>query len=184
MGFLISLYGKKVKYKTYQECAMKISQFQAGKFQSIHAYDYQYFLPESINHSFEIDSGNLQVQLEKSTRLLGELNAMARMVPNIDLFIMSFINNEATQSSKIEGTQTEIEDLFKKESDIKIEQKDDWLEVKLYIDAIKEAINKLDEIPISTRLIKQIHKTLLSSGRGGGENAWRIQNFARLDWWK
>ncbi|CAC9992003.1 Fic domain protein, Pden_3305 type [uncultured Gammaproteobacteria bacterium] len=166
MGFIISLYGKKVKYKTYQECAMKISQFQAGKFQSIHAYDYQYFLPESINHSFEIDSGNLQVQLEKSTRLLGELNAMARMVPNIDLFIMSFINNEATQSSKIEGTQTEIEDLFKKESDIKIEQKDDWLEVKLYIDAIKEAINKLDEIPISTHLIKQIHKTLLSSGRG------------------
>jgi Fic family protein len=75
-----------------------------------------------------------------------------------------FIISEATQSSKIEGTQTEIEDSFKKESDIKIEQKDDWLEVKLYIDAIKEAINKLDEIPISTRLIKQIHKTLLSSG--------------------
>jgi hypothetical protein len=50
------------------------------------------------------------LELEKSTRLLGELNAMARMVPDIDLFIMSFINNEATQSSKIEGTQTEIED--------------------------------------------------------------------------
>jgi hypothetical protein len=75
---------------------------------------------------------------------------MARMVPDIDLFIMSFINNEATQSSKIEGTQTEIEDSFKKESDIKIEQKDDWLEVKLYIEAITGAIDKLDEIPIST----------------------------------
>jgi hypothetical protein len=56
---------------------MKISQFQAGKLQSIHAYNYQYFLPEPIDHSFEIDSGDLQVQLEKSTRLLGELNAMA-----------------------------------------------------------------------------------------------------------
>ena len=166
MGFLISLYGKKVKYKTYQECVMKISQFQAGKLQSIHAYNYQYFLPEPIDHGFEIDNGDLQVQLEKSTRLLGELNAMARMVPDIDLFIMSFINNEATQSSKIEGTQTEIEDSFKKESDIKIEQKDDWLEVKLYIEAITGAIDKLDEIPISTRLIKQIHQTLLSSGRG------------------
>jgi hypothetical protein len=42
---------------------------------------------------------------------------MARMVPDIDLFIMSFINNEVTQSSKIEGTQTEIEDSFKKESE-------------------------------------------------------------------
>ncbi len=166
MGFLISLYGKKVKYKTYQECVMKISQFQAGKFQSIHAYDYQYFLPEPIDHSFEIDSGDLQVQLEKSTRLLGELNAMARMVPDIDLFIMSFINNEATLSSKIEGTQTELDDVFKAENDINVEQKDDWLEVRLYIDTLNESIKKLDKLPISMRLIKQMHKTLLSSGRG------------------
>lgn len=145
---------------------MKISQFQAGKFQSIDAYNYQYFLPKLINHKFEIDSGNLQVQLEKSTRLLGELNAMARMVPNIDLFIMSFISDEAAQSSKIEGTQTELDDTFKAENDISVEQKDDWLEVRLYIDTIKNAIEKLDELPISVRLIKQMHKTLLSSGRG------------------
>lgn len=145
---------------------MKISQFKTGKFQSIGAYDYQYFLPESIKHSFEIDNGELQVQLEKSTRLLGELNAMARMVPNIDLFIMSFINNEATQSSKIEGTQTELDDAFKTENDINVEQKDDWLEVLLYIKTIKNAIEKLDKLPISVRLIKQMHKTLLSSGRG------------------
>lgn len=145
---------------------MKISQFQSGNFQSINAFNYQYFLPNDINRLFEIDNSALQIQLEKSTRLLGELNAMARMVPNIDLFIMSFINNEATQSSKIEGTQTAIEDSFKKESDIKIEQKDDWIEVNLYIDAITKAIDKLDITPISTRLIKKIHKTLLSSGRG------------------
>ena len=123
-------------------------------------------MPKLISHKFEIDSGNLQVQLEKSTRLLGELNAMARMVPNIDLFIMSFISNEAAQSSKIEGTQTELDDTFKAENDISVEQKDDWLEVKLYIDTIKNAIEKLDELPISVRLIKQMHKTLLSSGRG------------------
>ena len=147
---------------------MKISQFQAGSSKSTNKkhYKYQYFLPNSINHAFEIDNGDLQIQLEKSTHLLGELNAMARMVPNIDLFIMSFINNEATQSSKIEGTQTELDEAFKVENDINIEQKDDWLEVSLYIKAIKNAIDKLDTLPISTRLIKQTHKTLLSSGRG------------------
>ncbi|MBA5249925.1 hypothetical protein MNB_SUP05-SYMBIONT-4-943 [hydrothermal vent metagenome] len=145
---------------------MKISQFQTGKPQSIDAYNYQYFLPESINHNFEIDNGDLQVQLEKSTRLLGELNAMARIVPDVDLFIMSFINNEATQSSKIEGTQTELDDVFKVEDDIGIEQKDDWREVKLYINTINKAIEKLDELPISVRLIKQMHAILLSSGRG------------------
>lgn len=148
---------------------MKISKFKAGIFQSKHdgkRYEYQCFLPNSINHTFEVDNNNLQVQLEKSIHLLGELNAMARLVPNIDLFIMSFISNEATLSSKIEGTQTEIEDSFKKEEDIKIEQKDDWLEVTLYIDAMRTAINKLNNLPICMRLIKQAHATLLSSGRG------------------
>lgn len=148
---------------------MKISKFKAGIFQSKHdgkCYEYQCFLPNSINHTFEVDNNNLQVQLEKSIHLLGELNAMTRLIPNIDLFIMSFISNEATLSSKIEGTKTEIEDSFKKEEDIKIEQKDDWLEVTLYIDAMRTAINNLNNLPICMRLIKQAHATLLSSGRG------------------
>jgi Fic family protein len=152
---------------------MKISQFKSGNFKSSSAkqknYSYEYFLPNPINKVFEIDSGILQVQLEKSTRLLGELNAMARMVPNINLFIMSFVSSEATLSSKIEGTQTELDDTFKAENDISIEQKDDWLEVVLYIKAITSAIEKLETLPISTRLIKKIHKILLSSGRGKGK---------------
>ncbi len=90
-------------------------------------------MPNSINHTFEVDNNNLQVQLEK-------LNAMTRLVPNIDLFIMSFISNEATLSSKIEGTQTEIEGSFKKEENIKIKQRDDWLEVTLYINAVRSAL--------------------------------------------
>ncbi|MBW5290298.1 MAG: hypothetical protein Rsou_1572 [Candidatus Ruthia sp. Asou_11_S2] len=148
---------------------MKISKFKAGVFQSKNNgkhYEYQCFLLNGINHTFEVDNNNLQVQLEKSIHLLGELNAMTRLVPNIDLFIMSFISNEATLSSKIEGTQTEIEDSFKKEEDIKIEQRDDWLEVTLYINAVRSAINNLNKLPICMRLIKQAHATLLSSGRG------------------
>ncbi len=145
---------------------MKISQFQAGSLQSAQAYNYKYFLPNHINHLFEIDNSALQVQLETSTRLLGELNAMARMAPNIDLFIQSFIGSEATLSSKIEGTQTDIEDAFKGEMDVEIEQKDDWLEVSLYTKSLQNCIDKLEKLPISTRLIKQAHKTLLSSGRG------------------
>ncbi len=54
------------------------------------------------------------------------------MALNIDLFIMSFIKNKAILSSKIEYTQTELDNVFKAENDINIEQKDDWLEVKLY----------------------------------------------------
>ena len=145
---------------------MKISNFKAGSFQSKDAYNYQYFLPNTINHQFEIDNSELQIQLEKSIYALGGLNAMTGMVDNIYLFISSFINQEAHHSNKIEGTQTLIEDSFKREEDIKIEQKNDWLEVRLYIKSIKSAITKLDTMPISSRLIKETHKILLASGRG------------------
>jgi Fic family protein len=147
---------------------MKISQFKSGKYISnnLHAYCYKYFLPEKINQPIDIDNSKLQVQLERSTRLLGELNAMALMVKNIDLFIMGFINSEATLSSKIEGTQTNIEDSFKGKQEVSIEKKDDWEEVMLYIKAINYSIDALQELPLSTRLIKKTHKILLSSGRG------------------
>ncbi len=145
---------------------MKITNFKAGNIESIYSYDYEYFVPEKINHSFEIDNSKVNVKFETAARLIGELNAMARLVPNIDIFILSFIGNEATLSSKIEGTKTEIDDIFKTKEDIKLEDKDDLEEVMLYIQAVNSAIEGLDKTPISTRLIKQAHKTLLSSGRG------------------
>lgn len=145
---------------------MKISNFKSGSHQSYKANGYQYFLPKTINHVFEVDNVALQKKNENASRLLGELSGMGSLVPNINLFIASFINNEATQSSKIEGTQTEIGDTFISEEDIFIEQKDDWEEVRLYIKAMQEAIALLDKLPLSNRLIKATHKTLLSSGRG------------------
>ena len=145
--------------------SVKISKFNAGG--SRRADNYDYFLPADVNHQFDVDMPRLQTQLEESARKLGELNAMAKLVPDVRLFIQSFINSEAIFSSRIEGTQTSTEDAFiKKEENIRPERRNDWLEVRLYINALEEAINALSSLPLCNRLIKQMHKTLLSSGRG------------------
>lgn len=144
----------------------KISEFKAGTQRRAAGQGYDYFLPSLINDRFDVDSPALQTQLEKSALQIGELNAMARMVPDVSLFISSFVNNEAILSSRLEGTQTNLEDVFKKEENILPEKRDDWLEVRLYIEALEKAIAGLPDLPICNRLIQQAHGTLLSSGRG------------------
>lgn len=86
--------------------------------------------------------------------------------PNLDLFISMHVLKEATQSSKIEGTQTNIEDAIQDRDELQEEQKNDWEEVQNYIKAMNTCINKLEELPISTRLIKIAHKILLKGVRG------------------
>ncbi|MCK7521038.1 MAG: Fic family protein [Ignavibacteriales bacterium] len=98
--------------------------------------------------------------------LLGELDAYSRSVPNIDIFIFMLAAKEATLSSKIEGTQTTIDEALLPEEEIEQERKDDWQEVRNYIEALNFAKNKLDELPLCMRLIKETHKVLLQKGRG------------------
>src|SRR5690606_21284449 len=83
-----------------------------------------------------------------------------------DLFIQLHVTKEAVVSSRIEGTQIHIDEAFLDEEEISPERRNDWKEVNNYIKAINQAIQELEDLPISSRLIKQTHKTLLSSVRG------------------
>jgi Fic family protein len=103
--------------------------------------------------------------LSKADRQLGRLDMYSEYV-NIDLFISMHIAKEATQSSKIEGTQTNMEDVFLDKEDVSFEKRDDWEEVQNYIAAMNEAVKMLHTLPFSSRLIKQTHKILLSGVRG------------------
>jgi Fic family protein len=147
---------------------MDINDFKAGSYKK--GYEYHYFLPEKINHSFVWTDEVINELLEKASFKLGELNAFSRFVPDTDMFIKMHIFKEAVVSSRIEGTQTNIEEVFIEEEEIEPERRDDWKEVNNYVRAMNAAIEELKILPLSNRLIKNTHKILLSSGRGEYKN--------------
>jgi Fic family protein len=123
------------------------------------------FQPVFLQRKWNIDNMSIISLLSKADRFLGRLDMYSEYV-DIDLFIQMHIAKEATQSSKIEGTQTNMEDVFLSKPDIRIEKRDDWEEVQNYIQAINEAVNLLHTLPFSSRLIKQAHNILLHGVRG------------------
>ena len=147
---------------------MNIHNFKAGSYKK--GYEYRYFLPEKINHSFVWTDEVINELLEKASFKLGELNSFFRFVPDTDMFIKMHIFKEAVVSSQIEGTQTNIEEALIEEKEIKPERRDDWKEVNNYVKAMNAAIEALKTLPLSNRLFKNTHKILLSSGRGEYKN--------------
>lgn len=143
---------------------MDIKDFKSGIY--ISQYQYKSFLPEKINKEWIVSDPVLNKMLEEANLKLGELNAFSSIVPDVDLFIRMHIVKEATTSSRIEGTQTHIEDAVLKEKDISPEKRDDWREVQNYIAAMNNAVESLSMLPISSRLIRQAHKILIENTRG------------------
>ena len=127
---------------------------------------YKSFQPEPINREWQVEDMELQSLLSKADRQLGRLDMYSEYIPNIDLFISMHVTKEATKSSRIEGTRTNIEDVLLDIEDVSLEKRDDWEEVQNYVNALNNAILSLKDLPLSTRLIKQAHKTLLHGVRG------------------
>jgi Fic family protein len=147
---------------------MNISDFKAGTFKK--GYQYSYFVPEKINHTFVWTDDLINELLEKASLLVGELNSFSRFVPDTDMFIKMHTYKEAVESSKIEGTRTKIEEALNEEKDIDPEKRDDWQEVNNYVEAMNKAIEELAILPLSNRLILNAHRILLSSVRGEHKN--------------
>ena len=123
------------------------------------------FQPNLINRNWQINDMEVIQLLSKADRHLGRLDMYSEYV-NIDLFIRMHIAKEATQSSKIEGTRTNMEEVFLSKEEISNEKRDDWEEVQNYISAMNKAVKLLYELPFSSRLIKQTHEILLQGVRG------------------
>ena len=143
---------------------MNLKEFKAGTYQQ--QYKYKSFLPNKINHTFTWDDPQINVLLEDATRALGELNAFTMIVPNVDIFIQMHITKEANTSSKIEGTKTQMDEVLVSKDQIDPEKRDDWQEVRNYVDAMNYSIKELENLPISNGLIKKVHAILLNSVRG------------------
>ena len=153
---------------------MNLNDYNAGQFKQ--QYQYKSFSPSFINHTWEFSDSEIQNLLSEADRALGELNAFSQLVPDVDFFIRMHITKEATQSTRIEGTRTNMEEAFLEKKDIDPEYRDDWEEVQHYIQAINAAIKQLEKLPLSNQLLKDTHKILIQGVRGGSKLPGEFRN--------
>ena len=143
---------------------MDLIDFKAGQYKQ--QYQYKSFSPSKINFEWAWTDPKINTMLAEANNKLGELNAFSLYVPNIDFFISMHIIKEATTSSRIEGTRTGVDDALLSVNEIAPEKRDDWQEVQNYIKALNSSIDKLKDLPLSTRMLKEAHKILLGGVRG------------------
>lgn len=153
---------------------IKMKQYKSGQYIS-QGY-YKSFQPTFINKQLYVDNMEVLQLLSQADRELGRLDMYSKYIPNIDLFISMHVLKEATQSSRIEGTQTNMEEALLEKEDIPPEKRDDWEEVQNYTKAMEWAIKELDKLPFSSRLIRETHKVLLQGVRGERKQPGEFRN--------
>ena len=125
------------------------------------------YIPPALPPIPPMDLGTLYVLMEKANRALGRLDSIASILPDTDLFLYMYVRKEALLSSQIEGTQSSLSDLLLFENDetpgVPL---DDVQEVSNYVAAMSHGLERLRKIPLSNRLIKEIHQILMAKGRG------------------
>jgi Fic family protein len=111
--------------------------------------------------------GDMQVLLSQADRALGRLDGSIHTLPNPDLFVFMYVRKEAVLSSQIEGTQSSLQDLLAAEAKILSPSRPhDVFEVVNYVSAMNYGLERLTTLPVSVRLIREIHSRLLAGVRG------------------
>jgi Fic family protein len=141
--------------------------FRAGKYVQ-QPRGFKAFLPADLPPvpplTFDAELTKL---LSDADRALGRLDGVASVLPNPDLFVSMYVKHEAVLSSQIEGTQSTLEDILEFEADAKQHSfPDDLGEVVNYVAAMRHGIHRLPELPLSLRLIREIHEKLMQGVRG------------------
>lgn len=129
---------------------------------------YSAFVPKPLppDPPLALDGG-LLVLLEGAVRELGRLDGVAKVIPDPDFFVSMYIRREAVLSSQIEGTQSTLEDLLELELESdKGDPLSDVFDLVNYVRAMDFGLERIKTLPLSLRLIREIHKELLRDGRG------------------
>jgi Fic family protein len=131
---------------------------------------YSAFIPAPLPPKPPVQTvGRLQSLLSIADRALGRLDGSVQTLPNPDLFVMMYVRKEAVLSSQIEGTQSSLQDLLAAEAEVLAHTgaPRDVDEVVNYVSAMKHGLARLKTLPVSVRLIKEIHAKLMEGVRGG-----------------
>ncbi|TVP78722.1 MAG: Fic family protein [Puniceicoccaceae bacterium] len=127
---------------------------------------YRAFHPKPLPPSIEWTPG-LIAKLSKADQLLGRLSGEARRLPNPNILIRPFVKREAVYSSRIEGTQATLGELLEVEAGGEVNRSpDDLREVANYVQALEHGINRLQDFPLSLRLVREMHGILMEGVRG------------------
>ncbi len=125
------------------------------------------FVPPPLPPKPQIDVLALLDRLSLAERALGRLDGITTLLPRQELFLYMYVRKEAVLSSQIEGTQSTLTDLLRFENQAQTgEPIDDIREVSNYVDAMMYGLERLEHLPLSLRLIREMHARLLQSGRG------------------
>ncbi|MBS0641700.1 MAG: Fic family protein [Proteobacteria bacterium] len=125
------------------------------------------FVPPPLPPDPPIDVLRLLDRLSPAERALGRLDGVTTLLPRQELFLYMYVRKEAVLSSQIEGTQSTLTDLLRFETEAQGGQPvDDIREVSNYVDALMYGLDRLETLPLSLRLIREMHARLLQSGRG------------------
>lgn len=129
---------------------------------------YSAFLPSALPPDPPVRlEGRLQRLLSEADLALGRLDGSIQILPNPDLFVFMYVRKEAVLSSQIEGTQSSLQDLLAAEAQIlDPDQPRDVAEVLNYVAAMNYGMGRLSELPVSVRLIREIHERLMQGVRG------------------
>ena len=129
------------------------------------------FVPPPLPPEPAIDILASLERLSLAERALGRLDGITMLLPRQELFLYMYVRKEAVLSSQIEGTQSTLSDLLRFETEAVAGQPiDDIREVSNYVDAMMYGLERLEELPLSLRLIREMHARLLQNGRGGTKN--------------
>lgn len=134
---------------------------------------YSAFVPQALppKPALALDDPELLTLLSKADRALGRLDGSTDILPNPDLFVAMYVRKEAVLSSQIEGTQASLNDVLENEAHAPTHHAPaDVDEVVNYVKAMNHGLERLSELPVSLRLIRDIHRELMTGVRGGDQN--------------
>ncbi len=132
--------------------------------------EYMAFVPNPLPFNLNLND-SFQMLLTSAHSALGRLDGVSDIVPNVDFFVKMYVNKEAALSSQVEGTQATLADVLKVEAKIEeIARPWDVKEIVNYINAMNHGLKRLDSLPLSLRMLKEIHLILLKGVRGMERN--------------